>query len=146
MENLIDYFEEKFNIKDIKLNQYSPLVLAYIGDGVYEMLIRTLIVNEGNMQVNKMHTKAKNFVKASGQAQIYYSIEDKLSEEEISVYKRGRNAKVVTKAKNATLNDYRTATGFEALIGYLYLKKDFTRMVDLIAEGVKGCQNKQKNS
>lgn len=146
MENFIDYFEKKFNIGDIKLNQYSPLVLAYIGDGVYEMLIRTLIVNEGNMQVNKMHTKAKSFVKASGQAKIYYSIEDKLSEEEINVYKRGRNAKVVTKAKNATLNDYRTATGFEALIGYLYLKKDFTRMVDLIAEGVNGCQNKQKNS
>lgn len=145
MDNLVAYFDEKFNIKEIKLNQYSPLVLAYIGDGVYEMIIRTLIVHEGNMQVNKMHSRAKNFVKASGQTEIFYAIEKLLTEEELSIYKRGRNAKSATKAKNATLNDYKTATGLEALIGYLYLKRDFVRLLDLVAEGVKACQSKQNN-
>ncbi len=142
MENFLTYFEEKFNIKEVKLNQYSPLVLAYIGDGVYETIIRTLIVHNGNMQVNKMHKKAKDLVKASGQAEMFYAIESILTEEELSVYKRGRNAKSATKAKNATANDYRTATGLETLIGYLYLKRDFIRMVDLIAEGVKDAANK----
>lgn len=145
MDNLSTYFEEKFNLKEIKLNQYSPLVLAYIGDSVYEMIIRTIIVNEGNMQVNKMHKKAKDFAKASGQAEMYYAIEALLSEEELNIYKRGRNAKSTTKAKNATLNDYKTATGFEAVVGYLYLKKEYTRLLDLVAEGVKVCQNKQKD-
>lgn len=144
MDNLLEYFEEKFNLHEIKINQYSPLVLAYIGDAVYEMMIRTVIVNEGNMQVNKMHKRAKDLVKASAQAEMFYRIEDLLTEEELGIYKRGRNAKSATKAKNATINDYRTATGFEALIGYLYLKKDFRRMTDLVSEGVKEC-NKQKD-
>ncbi|MBC7960673.1 MAG: ribonuclease III [Vallitaleaceae bacterium] len=145
MDNFINHFEEKFELKEVKLNQYSPLVLAYIGDAVYEMLIRTLIVGGGNMQVNKMHHRAKNFVKASGQTELFYHIESQLTEEELGVYKRGRNAKSATKAKNASLNDYHTATGFEALIGYLYLKKEYTRMADLVAEGVKGCQSKQND-
>ncbi|PKM93463.1 MAG: ribonuclease III [Firmicutes bacterium HGW-Firmicutes-1] len=145
MDNFLDYFEEKFNIQEIKLNQYSPLVLAYIGDAVYEMMIRTVIVNEGNMQVNKMHKMAKDLVKASAQAEIYYIVESMLTEEELNIFKRGRNAKSATKAKNASLIDYRTATGFETLIGYLYLKKDFKRMTDLVSEGVKGCQSNQND-
>jgi len=145
VDNILAYFEEKFDMQEIKLNQYSPLVLAYIGDAVYEMMIRTVIVNEGNMQVNKMHKMSKDLVKASAQAEIYFIIEKLLNEEESNVFKRGRNAKSGTKAKNASLNDYRIATGFEALIGYLYLKKDFKRMTDLVSEGVKGCQSKQKD-
>lgn len=144
MDNLLAYFEEKFNLQEVKLNQYSPLVLAYLGDAVYEMMIRAIIVHDGNMQVNKMHKMAKNLVKASAQAEMYYSIEPLLSEEEMSIFKRGRNAKSATKAKNATITDYRIATGFEALIGYLYLKKDLRRITDLVSEGVKAC-SKQKD-
>jgi len=145
VDNFLEYLEEKFNLQEIKLNQYSPLVFAYIGDAVYEMMIRTVVVNEGNMQVNKMHRMAKDLVKATAQAEIFYAIENLLTEEELSIFKRGRNAKSATKAKNATINDYRVATGFEALIGYLYLKKDFKRMTDLVSEGVKQC-SKQKDS
>lgn len=145
MESLWPYFQEKFNLKDQQASQYSPLVLAYIGDAVYDLVIRTMIVYEGNMQVNKMHGRAKKFVSAAAQAQIFFAIEKSLSEEELDIFKRGRNAKSATKAKNASLNDYRIATGFEALIGYLYLKKDFKRLTDIVSEGVFACQETPKN-
>lgn len=145
MDKLIEYFEEKFHLKETKLNQYSPLVLAYIGDSVYEVMIRTMIVNSGNMPVNKMNRQARNFVKASAQAEMFFEIESLLTEEEISIFKRGRNTKSATKAKNASLIDYKNATGFEALIGFLYLKKDFKRLTDLVSEGVKRCQSKQND-
>ena len=101
---------------------YSPLVLAYIGDAVYELLIRTKVINHGSMQVNKMHKKSASLVKAETQANIIKAIQDDLTEEELAIYKRGRNAKSATTAKHATMMDYRMATGFEALVGYLYLQ------------------------
>lgn len=137
MEELIAYFEDKFNLKEQKPNIYSPLVLAYIGDAVYDLIIRTIVVNKGNAPVNKMHNKAREYVKASAQASMYYKIQDILTEEEVAVFKRGRNAKSGTVAKNASIRDYKNATGLEALIGYLYLKKDYRRIIDLISEGVK---------
>ena len=94
---------------------YSPLVLAYIGDAVYELLIRTKVINHGSMQVNKMHKKSASLVKAETQANIIKAIQDDLTEEELAVYKRGRNAKSATTAKHATMMDYRMATGFEPL-------------------------------
>lgn len=143
MDTIFEYLEEKFQLSQLKLNQYSPLVLAYIGDAVYEMIIRTIVVYEGNTQVNNMHKKSKDFVKASAQASLYYSIEELLTEKEIEAFKRGRNAKTATKAKNATLNDYKAATGFEALIGYLYLNKEHKRIIDIVAEGVKRCSSQE---
>ena len=104
---------------------YSPLVLAYIGDAVYELLIRTKVINHGSMQVNKMHKKSASLVKAD------------LTEEELAVYKRGRNAKSATTAKHATMIDYRMATGFEALIGYLYLQAQHNRLLELIRDGLE---------
>ena len=80
---------------------YSPLVLAYIGDAVYELLIRTKVINHGSMQVNKMHKKSASLVKAETQANIVKAIQDDLTEEELAVYKRGRNAKSATTAKHA---------------------------------------------
>ena len=91
---------------------YSPLVLAYIGDAVYELLIRTKVINHGSMQVNKMHKKSASLVKAETQANIIKAIQDDLTEEELAIYKRGRNAKSATTAKHATMMDYRMATGF----------------------------------
>ena len=115
---------------------YSPLVLAYIGDAVYELLIRTKVINHGSMQVNKMHKKSASLVKAETQANIVKAIQDDLTEEELAVYKRGRNAKSATTAKHATMIDYRMATGFEALIGYLYLQAQDDSLLELIREGL----------
>jgi ribonuclease-3 family protein len=119
-----------------KPSEFSPLALAYIGDGVYEMFIRTLILSKGNRQVNKMHKEARAFVCASAQSAIYGYIEEHLTEEEHAVLKRGRNAKSATSPKHAEITDYRRATGVEALIGYLYLKKDVMRIEELLQLGV----------
>lgn len=86
-------------IRDIDLVDYSPLVLAYIGDSIYEIIVRTCVVTKGNTQVNKLHKKSSSYVNAHSQAVIIMSLMDKLTDEEIRIYKRGRNAKSVTMAK-----------------------------------------------
>ena len=111
-------------------------MLAYLGDAVYELAIRTLVVNEGNRQVNKMHKESASLVKAGTQMEFLLAIEDELTEEEKSVYRRGRNAKSVTMAKHATMKEYRMATGFEALIGYLYLQGRLERLAELLGLGL----------
>ena len=113
---------------------YSPLTLAYIGDAIYELIIRSMIVTEGNAPVNKMHKRSSSFVKAETQAEfIKYMLDNELlNEEEMRIYKRGRNAQSYTKAKNASVTDYRMATGFEALVGYLYLSGQSERMMELV--------------
>lgn len=117
---------------DISLREVSPLVLAYIGDAVYELYVRTYVIGEGNMPVAKLHKKSTAFVKAGAQSEIIGGIEKHLTEEEIGIFKRGRNAHSYTSAKNADIVDYRRATGFEALIGYTYLKKDEKRLKELL--------------
>ena len=136
MNDFLEYFREQFDLKEVNPRQYSPLVLAYIGDAVFDLIIRTKIVSEGNAPVNKLHKKASGYVKASAQAKILHNIEELLTEEENSVYKRGRNAKSATVPKNADLIDYRTATGFECLIGYLYLDHKYERIIELVVRGV----------
>ena len=129
--------KELFDLKDADLRTYSPLTLAYIGDGVYELVIRTILVKKANCPVNRLHKKASSLVKASAQAEMIENLMPVLSEEEITIYKRGRNAKSYTKAKNATVADYRKATGLEALMGYLYLKEDFSRILELVHAGLE---------
>lgn len=131
---IFDIVKSGMNIGEIDAAMASPLVLAYIGDAVYEVIIRTLVISKSSAQVNKLHKMTSNLVKAHAQAEIMKSLD--LNEEELSVFKRGRNAKVVSMAKNATMSDYRTATGFEALIGYLYLKGKTARMFELIKQGL----------
>lgn len=128
--------KELFHLEEQDLRSYSPLTLAYIGDGVYELIIRTILVKKGNCPVNRLHKKASSLVKAGAQSAIMEVIEEKLTPEELSVYRRGRNAHSPTMAKHATMADYRRATGFEALMGYLYLKEDYTRMLTLIRMGI----------
>ena len=128
--------KELFHLEDQDLRSYSPLTLAYIGDGVYELVIRTILVKKGNCPVNRLHKKASSLVKAGAQSAIMEVIEEKLTPEELSVYRRGRNAHSPTMAKHATMADYRRATGFEALMGYLYLKEDYTRMLTLVRMGI----------
>lgn len=119
------------------MRSYSPLTLAYIGDGVYELIIRTILVKRGNRPVNQLHKQASSLVKAAAQSAMMETLEPLLTEEEKSVYKRGRNAHSTTMAKHATMADYRRATGFEALLGYLYLKEDFARLVELVRAGIR---------
>lgn len=116
---------------------YSPLVLAYIGDSVYEIIIRTKMINYGSLQVNKLHKRSSELVKAGSQARLIKLIENMLTEEEHNIYKRGRNAKSGTSAKNASIIDYRTATGLEALVGWLFLREEYDRLVYLVSQGLE---------
>ena len=125
-----------FGIKDKDIRSFSPLTLAYIGDAVYEIVIRTIIVEKGNAPVNKLHHKASSLVKAVAQKAAMEKILPLLTEEEEAVYKRGRNAKSYTSAKNASVIDYRIATGFEALMGFLYLMGRNERILELVKVAV----------
>lgn len=136
METNLIQLKELFHLEDQDLRSYSPLTLAYIGDGVYELIIRTILVKKGNCPVNRLHKKASSLVNAGAQSAIMKVIEEELTPEELSVYRRGRNAHSPTMAKHATMADYRRATGFEALMGYLYLKEDYTRMLTLVRMGI----------
>lgn len=124
---LKDLRTKKFTEKEARL--LNPLQLALVGDGVYELFIRNSILSN-NLELNahKMHVKAIGYVKAKSQSIIMHEIEDKLTENESYIFKRGRNAKSATVPKNADVRDYRMATGFEALVGYLYLIGDTERL------------------
>ena len=134
---LKETFLKEFGLEEQDLRTYSPLTLAYIGDAIFELVVRTVLVERKNTQPEKLHKAATKIVKAETQALMIEALKEELTEEEMSVYKRGRNAKAVTRAKNATMSEYRRATGFEALMGYLYLKGEIKRMVELIHLGVE---------
>ena len=125
------FIRERFNIKKQDIRTYSPLTLAYIGDGVFDLIIRTVVVDKGNTSPNELHRHTSSIVKAHTEALMAEALMEELTEEEHDVYRRGRNAKSFTTAKNATVADYRKATGFEALMGYLYLEDRFDRAVYL---------------
>ena len=129
-------FRADFGLEPIDLKTYSPLTLAYIGDAAYELVIRSIVVERGNAPVNKLHKRSSRLVKAQTQAEAAVKLMDVFTEEEMAVYKRGRNARSHTMAKNAEMTDYRMATGFEAVMGYLHLKQDYERMVTLIQLGI----------
>ena len=114
-------------------SQYSPLVLAYIGDAVFEIYVRKMLVTQaqGNTSVDRLHKKATEYVKSSAQSKSYRRIEGSLTEDEISVFKRGRNAKC-NPPKNADVIEYHTATGLEALIGYIYLSENYDRLDEIM--------------
>lgn len=140
MEENRDFFgeiEEKFGMSNRKPEQYSALGLAYIGDGVYDLIIRTIVVDLGNKKVNLLHRMTSGIVKAESQAQLMKEIMAELTPEEEAIFRHGRNAKSSTSAKNASIVDYRVATGFEALIGYLYLKHEMSRILELVQIGLK---------
>ena len=135
--NLKEKFMNEFGLQEQDLRTYSPLTLAYIGDAIFELVVRTVLVERKNTQPEKLHKAATKIVKAETQALMIEAIKEELTEEELAVFKRGRNAKAVTRAKNATMSEYRRATGFEALMGYLYLKGDIERMIMLIHLGIE---------
>lgn len=129
--NLFRNTNTKLTGEDIMM--LSPLQLAYVGDAVYELLVRTYLLNRG-MSVAALHRATTKYVKAKSQANIIHMLEDSLSEEEKAIVKRGRNSKSNTMPKNAEMIDYRYATGFEALIGYLYLTRRDERLSSLFME------------
>ena len=130
------YMQELFQMQEVDVKTYSPLALAYIGDCIFDLVIKSLVLNEGNKPVQKLHRETSMYVQASSQSKMMRRLQEELTEEEHQVYRRGRNSKTVSPAKNQSVTDYRRATGFEALIGYLYLKREYRRMLRL------GNQNK----
>ena len=135
--DLNSYFNEKFGIEGKDIRTYSPLTLAYIGDAVFDVIIRSILVNKGNTAVNNLHKRASSVVKAGTQAAFVKAIMDAPTEEEADYYRRGRNSKPHTKAKNATTMDYLDATGFEAVMGFLYLTDNMDRACELVNLGIE---------
>lgn len=116
----LDLKNTNMTIEECRL--LNPLVLAFIGDAVYEVFVRTYLINtHRDMLVHKLHVEAVTFVKAHAQSEFIKKLEDELKDDELSIYKRGRNAKSGSVPKNAAVQEYRAATGFEALFGFLYL-------------------------
>lgn len=134
---ILDAIKRDFDCKDVDIRTYSPLTLAYIGDAIYDLVIRTIVVERGNMSANNLHKKTVAYVNARVQAKMIDALESELTEEEAAVYHRGRNAKSYTAAKNASVIEYRKATGLEALCGYLYLQGQQERMLYLIREAIE---------
>ena len=130
--------DETFRLSDKDWKMYSPLTLAYIGDAVYELIVRTIYVKQANCQTQKLHQRVTACVSAKAQAKMADALEPLLTEEEAGVFRRGRNSKPYTKAKNASMEEYLAATGFEALVGYLYLKREYARLNELVARGLYG--------
>ena len=125
-------------LTDEQLQTISVLGLAHIGDGVYELLVRTWLCANGKTTSKGLHNQTVSYVRAPAQARAVEKITEKLSDAEQAVYKRGRNAKVNSVPKNADISDYHSATGLETLFGYLYLRGERDRineLFELIVEG-----------
>ncbi|MCR5001346.1 MAG: ribonuclease III [Lachnospiraceae bacterium] len=142
--SILENIKDKFELSDIEVNGYSPLSLAFIGDCVFDLVVKTVMVEKANRSANILHRKTSAIVKAESQARMvsWFTEEGILSDEELAIYKRGRNAKSATTAKNASVGDYRKATGLEALIGYLYLNNRTARVVELIKTGMDLLEDK----
>lgn len=122
------------NVEKDKAHLVPSLVLAYVGDAVYEVYVRTKLVGSGFAKTNTLHHKATEYVKAKAQADILESIYDSLTDEEKDVVRRGKNATSNTIPKNADVMDYKKATAFEALIGYLFLSDKKDRLDEIISK------------
>ncbi len=128
---------EAFGLKKQDIRSYSPLTFAYIGDDVYDLIIRTLLVEQGNRRAEAFHQKASKLVKAGAQAKVVDVLKEDLTPEEADVLRRGMNAKPKNKAKNATQEDYQKATALEALMGWLYLTEQTDRAIELVKLGLE---------
>ena len=149
---MLDNIRERFNIKPRQLETYSPLTLAYIGDVIYEVIIRVTLCEQAERTTKDFSSQGTNLAKAVTQAKMVDALLGKcvsadtvskddettaafLTNEEIAIYKRGRNANLTHGSKNASTSQYRKATGFEALIGYLYLKGEEDRVLEIVKKG-----------
>ena len=130
--NLLEEIHASFPVKEVDLRQYAPLKLAYLGDAVFEILMRTLVIERVGGPVKNLHKETSRFVNAGAQSMLVQAMLEDLTEDEMSAYRHGRNAKASSVAKHADIHDYRNATGLEALFGYLYLKGESGRAVKLL--------------
>lgn len=130
---------ESFGCKEQDIRSFSPLTLAYIGDCVYELIVRTVVVERGNRQPQKLQKESAEFSRAGTQCRIYEALLSEVTEEEADILRRGKNAHFHTKARNATPGEYRKATALEALIGYLYLTGRMERVLELLKVGFCKC-------
>ena len=137
------YIQKIPGMSEIDAKECSPLVLAYIGDCVFDLIIKTMAAGRGNRPVHKLHEETSRYVQASAQSFMMRSMQEHLTEEEHAVYRRGRNSRTVSPAKNQSITDYRRATGFEALIGYLYLRREYERLTELVALGLESMENNE---
>ena len=147
MEKGIEYGFEQFiqnipGMKEIRASDCSPLVLAYIGDCVFDLIIKTMVVGQGNRPVHKLHEETSRYVQASAQSYMMRTMQEHLTAEEHAVYRRGRKTKSVSPAKNQSITDYRRATGFEALLGYLYLNHKYERLTELVSIGLNSMEER----
>ena len=126
----MEIIERKKDQSEVKM--LSPLTWAYIGDSVFELYVRTELINKTNLKPHKLHIEAIKYVKAKAQAKILEKIKDKLTEEEMEIVRRGRNTQNHHLAKNATVQEYMYSTAFEGLIGYLYLTKQDERLKEIL--------------
>jgi ribonuclease III family protein len=134
-----DFYSEitsQFNIEKKDIRTYSSLALAFLGDGVFEIVVRTIVMAKGNRAPQKLHLDSANIVKAKSQAKISDGIMEMLTDEEKDIYRQGKNANSHTRAKNASLSDYRKATGFETLLGYLYIEGKTDRIINIVKSGI----------
>ncbi|MCR4787392.1 MAG: ribonuclease III [Lachnospiraceae bacterium] len=140
MAQSIDFFDElqkEFELSKVDIRTYSPLTLAYIGDSIYDLIVKSVVVGSGNTSNNSLHKKTTKYVSAPAQSEMAKVLEELFSEEEMTIYKRGKNAKPASGAKNASRSDYLKATGFEALLGYLYLSGKTERLFELVKRGME---------
>ncbi len=126
----MDFVDRNKDLSDVKM--LSPLVWAYVGDSVYEVFVRTSLVNHSNAKPHKLHIESIKYVKAKAQADIVKKLDEFLSDDEKDIVRRGRNTENHHVAKNAEVADYAMSTGFEALIGYLYLTKQDKRLKEIL--------------
>ncbi len=143
-ESVREQILKEFPHAPVDIRTYSPLALAFLGDAVYSLIIRTIIVSKGNRQAEKLHNDTTYYVCAQRQAEIGRAIYDLLTPEEQRVYRRGKNANPYHHAKSASLEVYLQATALESLCGYLYLQDDMERLMELLREGVLRTDRKGK--
>ncbi len=148
-EQTMDFYRnilKEMGWEERPLSSYSPVTLAYIGDCVFELFVRTKILSEGNCAINKMSYHANFYSKAPTQAKMAEFLMDDLTEEEKTYYRRGRNTKTHTTAKNSSIIEYRKATGFEAMLGFLYLTGQMERICTLLKKGMEEADEIRRRS
>lgn len=137
MGDTLSEIRAAFGGGETDIRTYSPLTFAYVGDAVFEMIIRTVIVEQGQRPANTLHKHTTRLVCAQSQAKMIDAVYDCLSEEEQNIYRRGKNTKTNSTAKNASLSDYKKATGFEAVCGYLFLKNEMARVIEIVKKAIE---------
>lgn len=140
------YMKQISGMQETDPETCSPLVLAYIGDCVFDLIIKLRVAGQGNRPVHRLHEETSRYVQASAQSFMMRAIQDNLNDSEHAVYRRGRNTRSVSAAKNQSITDYRRATGFEALIGYLYLKGEYGRIAELVEIGLNSMEKEAEDA